>query len=387
MFSSRTTGELQPNLLTLEIRKARASGRHVIDLTVTNPTTCGFAYPPGLLAALADPGAATYDPQPLGAWGAREAVAHDYARRGITVLPDHVVLTASTSEAYSILFKLLCEPAGDSVLAPAPSYPLFEHLASLDGVSVSTYPLEYHGRWMVDFETLDVRWTPRVRAVLAVSPNNPTGSVLTPDEYDQLGRRCVEHRAALIIDEVFADYLLQDAPVPAACGSSQPLTFRLGGLSKSIGLPQVKLGWIAVSGPEALVADALQRLELICDTYLSVSTPVQLAAAHLLEAGAGVRAQILARVRANDAALRRAAEPFPSVQPLRSEAGWASVLRVPATRTEEELVLELLGRDGVLVHPGFFFDFPQEAFLVLSLLPEPAVFTEGVRRLLARVRA
>ncbi len=387
MFSSRTTGELQPNLLTLEIRKARASGRHVIDLTVTNPTTCGFAYPPGLLAALADPGAATYDPQPLGAWGAREAVAHDYARRGITVLPDHVVLTASTSEAYSILFKLLCEPAGDSVLAPAPSYPLFEHLASLDGVSVSTYPLEYHGRWMVDFDTLDVRWTPRVRAALAVSPNNPTGSVLTSDEYDQLARRCLEHRAALILDEVFADYLLQDEPVPAACGSSQPLTFRLGGLSKSIGLPQVKLGWIAVSGPEALVADALQRLELICDTYLSVSTPVQLAAAHLLEAGAGVRAQILARVRANDAALRRAAEPFPSVQPLRSEAGWASVLRVPATRTEEELVLELLGRDGVLVHPGFFFDFPQEAFLVLSLLPEPAVFTEGVRRLLARVRA
>jgi len=387
MFSSRTTGELQPNLLTLEIRKARASGRHVIDLTVTNPTTCGFAYPPGLLAALADPGAATYDPQPLGAWGAREAVAHDYARRGITVLPDHVVLTASTSEAYSILFKLLCEPAGDSVLAPAPSYPLFEHLASLDGVSVSTYPLEYHGRWMVDFETLDDRWTPRVRAVLAVSPNNPTGSVLTPDEYDQLARRCVEHRAALILDEVFADYLLQDEPVPAACGSSQPLTFRLGGLSKSIGLPQVKLGWIAVSGPDALVADALQRLELICDTYLSVSTPVQLAAAHLLEAGAGVRAQILARVRANDAALRRAAEPFPSVQPLRSEAGWASVLRVPATRTEEELVLELLGRDGVLVHPGFFFDFLQEAFLVLSLLPEPAVFTEGVRRLLARVGA
>jgi len=220
MFSSRTTGELQPNLLTLEIRKARASGRHVIDLTVTNPTTCGFAYPPGLLAALADPGAATYDPQPLGAWGAREAVAHDYARRGITVLPDHVVLTASTSEAYSILFKLLCEPAGDSVLAPAPSYPLFEHLTSLDGVSVSTYPLEYHGRWMVDFETLDDRWTPRVRAVLAVSPNNPTGSVLTPDEYDQLAHRCLEHRAALILDEVFADYLLQDEPVRAACGSS-----------------------------------------------------------------------------------------------------------------------------------------------------------------------
>lgn len=387
MFSSRTTGELHPNLLTLEIRKARASGRHVIDLTVTNPTTCGFAYPPGLLAALADPGAATYDPQPLGAWGAREAVARDYARRGISVLPDRVVLTASTSEAYSILFKLLCEPAGDSVLAPAPSYPLFEHLTALDGVSVSSYPLEYHGRWMVDFETLDVRWTARVRAVLAVSPNNPTGSVLTPDEYDQLARRFVEHRAALIVDEVFADYLLQDAPVAPASSSSGPLTFRLGGLSKSVGLPQVKLGWIAVSGPEALVAEALQRLELICDTYLSVSTPVQVAAAHLLDEGAGVRAQILARVRANDAALRRAAEPFPSVQPLCSDAGWASVLRVPATRTEEELVLELLGRDGVLVHPGFFFDFPHEAFLVLSLLPEPAVFIEGVRRLLARVRA
>ncbi|MDQ3347261.1 MAG: pyridoxal phosphate-dependent aminotransferase [Acidobacteriota bacterium] len=384
MFSSRTTGELQPNRLTEEIRRARASGRQVIDLTVTNPTTCGFAYPPALLASLADPAAATYAPQPLGARGARDAVARDYARRGVRVHPDQVVLTASTSEAYSILFKLLCDPAGDWVLVPAPSYPLFEHLTSLDGVSAATYPLEYHGRWMVDFRALDDRWTARVRAVLAVSPNNPTGSILTPDELDRLARWCVERRTALIVDEVFADYPLTGALVPYATRSSGPLTFRLGGLSKSIGLPQVKLGWIAVDGPEPVVAEALQRLELICDTYLSVSTPVQAAAPRLLAEGAVVRDQILARVRGNDLTLRRSAERFPSVEPLSTEAGWSAVLRVPATRTEEELVLELLGRDDVLVHPGYFFDFPREAYVVLSLLPEPDVFAEGVRRLLSK---
>lgn len=382
MFSSRTTGELQPNRLTQEIRRARASGRQIIDLTVTNPTTCGFAYPPALLASLADPAAATYDPQPLGARGARDAVARDYARRGVRVHPDQVVLTASTSEAYSILFKLLCDPAGDSVLVPVPSYPLFEHLTSLDGVSAAAYPLEYHGRWMVDFRALDDRWTARVRAVLAVSPNNPTGSILTADELDRLARWCVERRAALIVDEVFADYPLNGALVPYATRSSGPLTFRLGGLSKSIGLPQVKLGWIAVDGPEPVVAEALQRLELICDTYLSVSTPVQAAAPRLLAEGVVVRDTILARVRGNDLTLRRSAERFPSVEPLRTEAGWSAVLRVPATRTEEELVLELLERDDVLVHPGYFFDFPREAYIVLSLLPEPDVFAEGVRRLL-----
>jgi alanine-synthesizing transaminase len=384
MFSSRIRGDLEPNRLTQQIRRARRSGREVIDLTVTNPTAVGIEYPASLLAALADPAAGRYDPHPLGSWSAREAVARDYARRGIPVAPERVVLTASTSEAYSILFKLLCDPAGHSVMVPVPSYPLFDHLTALDGVTALTYPLEYHGRWTVDFTTLDERWTSGVRAVLAVTPNNPTGSVLTPGELEELWRRCADRRSALIIDEVFGDYPLQAASVPAYGSPAPALTFRLGGLSKSVGLPQVKLGWIAVDGPDDLIAAALQRLELICDTYLSVSTPVQVAASRLLTDGAVVRDRILERVRANDATLRRFVTPFPSIEALRADGGWSAVLRVPATRSEEELVLELLERDGVLVHPGFFFDFPHEAFLVVSLLPDPAVFAEGVRRVLDR---
>jgi aspartate/methionine/tyrosine aminotransferase len=237
---------------------------------------------------------------------------------------------------------------------------------------------------MVDFDTLDQRWDSRVRAVLAVSPNNPTGSTLTPAEIVGLSDRCIRGGAALIVDEVFADYPLSVAAEPPPGDALSALTFRLGGLSKTVGLPQVKLGWIAVDGPESLVHDALQRLELICDTYLSVSTPVQVAAARLLSDGAMVRDRILNRVRTNDAALRGLASGFPSIETLHADAGWSAVLRVPATRSEEELALELLERDGVVVHPGFFFDFPHEAFLVLSLLPEPSLFAEGVRRLLAR---
>jgi hypothetical protein len=272
------------------------------------------------------------------------------------------------------------------VLVPVPSYPLFDHLTALDGVAPVAYRLEYHGRWMVDLAAVDQRWDERVRAVLAVSPNNPTGSTLTASELRGLAERCAARDSALIVDEVFADYPLIADPAPSGESVTPALTFRLGGLSKSVGLPQVKLGWIAVEGPERLVQEALHRLELICDTYLSVSTPVQLAAPRMLSAGASVRQQILDRVRTNDAALRELAAGCPSVEALRSDAGWSAVVRVPATRTEEELVLELLERDGVLVHPGFFFDFAHEAFLVLSLLPDPGVFAEGVRRLLARAR-
>ncbi len=384
MFSSRVPGELHANRLTQKIRQMRASGGEILDLTETNPTAVGIHYPEALLAPLADPASARYDPHPLGIQTAREAVAREYERRGGRIAAERVVLTASTSEAYSILFKLLCNPSGDSVMVPVPSYPLFDHLTALDGVRAAAYRLEYHGRWMVDFDALDERWDGGVRAVLAVSPNNPTGSTLNPAEFGGLSDRCGARTAALIIDEVFADYPLRAEPVPWSQTDAPALTFRLGGLSKSVGLPQVKLGWIAVDGPDRVVHAALQRLELICDTYLSVSTPVQLAAPRLLSDGAAVRRQILDRVRTNDAALRELASSFPSIEPLQSDAGWSAVLRVPATRPEEELVLELLERDGVLVHPGFFFDFAHEAFLVLSLLPDPVVFAEGVRRLLAR---
>ena len=386
MFSSRVPGELQPNRLTQAVRRARADGRPLIDLTITNPTHSGIAYPAGILAPLSDPAALAYDPHSTGLPDARAAVAHDYVRHGINVAPDRVVLTASTSEAYSILFKLLCAPAGEAVLAPVPSYPLFDHLTRLDGVRCIPYRLEYHGRWTVDFSSIAEAWHPQVRALLAVSPNNPTGSIVTSEEVQRLGEICAARDAALVLDEVFADYPIAVPPTrssaPPAC-----LTFRLGGLSKSAGLPQLKLGWIAIDGPRGLVDDALERLDLICDTYLSVSTPVQVAASSLIRDGAAVRASILQRVRANEAALRALAGRYPSVDVLPCEAGWSVVLRVPSTRSEEAFVLELLERDGVLIHPGFFFDFPHEAFLVGSLLPAPPLFNEGMERVLERAHA
>jgi alanine-synthesizing transaminase len=388
MFSSRLPGRLEPNRLTRAIRRARIEKRPLVDLTTSNPTTVGLRYPGELLMALARPAATIYEPDPRGLESARAAVTSDYARRGIGVASSRIVLTASTSEAYSILFKLLCAAAGDAVLVPAPSYPLFDHLTRLDGVQPRPYRLEYHGRWTLDEASVDDAWTDSVRAVLAVSPNNPTGSVLSARELDWLSERCAERDAALIVDEVFADYEF----LPAERGSRvervqvrPSLTFRLGGLSKSAGLPQVKLGWIAVSGPEELVDRALERLDLICDTYLSVSTPVQVAAPELMARGADVREQILARVRGNYETLGAVAAADPAVEVLHADGGWSAVLRVPATRCEEDLALDLLERGGVVVHPGFFFDFPREAFLVVSLLPEPRAFADGVRRIMERI--
>ena len=388
MFSSRVPLHRQPNRLARAAGKARTSGRGLIDLTVANPTIVGIVYPQDLLQALASPSALVYTPHPFGLPQAREAVAHDYARRGVAVDPARIILTASTSEAYSLLFKLLCGP-GDSVLVPVPSYPLFEHLTQLDGVSARPYHLEYHGRWVVDAGSTDRAWVDGVRAVLGVSPNNPTGSVLSPGEMSELEERCASRDAALILDEVFADYPLRDAITSGTTAGSKPgaLTFRLGGLSKSAGLPQVKLGWIAVDGPELLVSEALERLELICDTYLSVATPVQTAAADLIRAGAQIRQQIQSRIAVNYVELRRQDRAHPSVDVLPADGGWSSVVRVPSARTEEDLVVELIERDGVLVQPGFFFDFPHEAFVILSLLPEPAAFAEGTRRLMERVDA
>jgi aspartate/methionine/tyrosine aminotransferase len=399
MFSTRVPQSLEANRITQAVHRARAESRPIVDLTITNPTTAGFEYPDSVLDGLSSARSLTYAPQPFGLPDARRAVACDYARRGLRAPPEHIVLTASTSEAYSLLFKLLCAPAGDAVMVPVPSYPLFDHLTALDGVRAIPYRLDYHGRWTLAYDDLDERWTPTVRAVLAVSPNNPTGSVLSADELATLAARCGERQAALIVDEVFADYGLVDGPAGpsvdsvriAQCSRARaagaPLTFRLGGLSKSAGLPQVKLGWLLVDGPGALVRDALERLEIICDAYLSVSTPVQVAAPMLIESGALVRAQILDRVRANYRALRTAAARHPAIEVLHADAGWSAVLRVPSTRSEEDLVVDLLDRDGVLVHPGFFFDFAHEAFLIVSLLPEPRVFADGIRRVLERADA
>jgi alanine-synthesizing transaminase len=385
MFSTRVPADLSPNRLALAVQSARASGAPIIDLTETNPTKAGVDYPPSILDALAVAGALLYEPHPFGLESARAAVSSDYGRSGLAVLPDRVVLTASTSEAYSFLFKLLCEP-GDEVLVPVPSYPLFDHLCRLDGVRARTYPLEYHGAWSVDVSSLARSITDRTRAVLVVSPNNPTGSMLGRSDLHAIARLCSANGLALVGDEVFADYLIAPrADRASVLEQDEALTFSLGGLSKSAGLPQMKLGWIAVGGPGALVAGALARLEIIADAYLSVSTPVQHAADALIAAGAGVRRLILERVRGNLQAFVAAAAAAPSCSVLPVEGGWSAVVRVPATRSEESLVIELLERDGVLVHPGYFFDFPREAYLVVSLLPDREVFREGASRMFARV--
>jgi hypothetical protein len=377
--SSRFPRSLEPNRLTRAIRRSREEGRPLLDLTPTNPTRAGFHYPPDLLQALAAPGALTYDPQPRGLRVAREAVASDYRRRGLDVDPERILLTASTSEAYSWLFKLCCRPAMDAVLIPTPGYPLFDHLASLEGVRALPYRLEYHGRWSIDIGGID--WSDDIRAVVAVSPNNPTGSAITAADLQALGDRCARAEAALVLDEVFADYPL-DEPLEPLDMPGDCLTVRLGGLSKSAGLPQVKLAWMALAGPDPLVSRAMERLELIADTYLSVSTPVQVAASFLIAAGARLRAQILERVRDNYRALRTAAARHPAIEVLAADAGWSAVLRVPSTRGEQELALALVEEAEVLVHPGFFFDFASGSHLVISLLPDPATFGEGVRRIL-----
>jgi aspartate/methionine/tyrosine aminotransferase len=300
--------------------------------------------------------------------------------------PDRIVLTASTSEAYSVLFKLLCNP-GDEVLTPQPSYPLFDLLTRLDGVVSRPYRVEHHGVWSVERGSVRDALTPLTRAILIVSPNNPTGSLLRAGDRAWLLDLAAERGLPLIADEVFADYPLAPAPDASSIGAGGPqtghvLTFTLGGLSKSIGLPQAKLAWICVDGPGDLAANAIERLDVICDTYLSVSTAVQVAFDRLLECGQPVRDAIRTRIRRNLDALAQAVQAHPAVSLLTPEAGWSAVLRVPAIRPEETLVLRLIEEQHVLVHPGYFFDFAAEAYLVVSLLPEPEIFDEALARLL-----
>jgi aspartate/methionine/tyrosine aminotransferase len=379
--SSRLPRESAPNALSLAIDTLRRSGTPYVDLTESNPTRAGIPYPGDLLRALSAPDALRYEPYPLGLVSAREAVAADYARRGARVDPGQVVLSASTSEMYAWLFKLLCD-AGESVLVPRPSYPLFEHLTRLEGVRAEPYRLEYHGRWEIDLESVTTA-TDATRAVLLVSPNNPTGSFASAPEVEALVRICRDRGWALIVDEVFADYRLDAVdPVTDLAARAGVLTFSMGGASKSLGLPQVKLGWTLVGGPAADRAAALDGLELIADTFLSVSTPVQVAAADLLERGAVVRAAIQARIETNLAAARREAALHPSCDLLPVEGGWSAVVRVPATRPEEQLVLDLLSRERVLVHPGYFFDFEHEAFAIVSLLVSEMAFADAFARTL-----
>ena len=384
MLSSRLPPNLAPNAVSRAVEACRASGAHLIDLTESNPTAAGFLYPPDLLAPLASVEALRYEPQPLGLTAAREAVEREFARHGRSVAADRIALTASTSEAYALLFKLFCDP-GDEVLVPQPSYPLFDHLTKLEAVVPVAYHLEYHGAWRVDVESVARAITGRTRAILVVSPNNPTGSFLHRDDLRLLAELCRRHGLALIGDEVFFDYPLDPAPEKASVlDQDGVVTCALGGLSKSCGLPQVKLGWIAWSGPAPFVARALSAYEIVADSYLSVSTPVQVAAGTILERGGTIRAQIQNRVARNLQALRAACAAQPAAVVLRAEGGWSAVVQVPAIRSEEDLVLTLITEDGVLVHPGYFFDFPREAYVVISLLVAPDRFDAGVAKALAR---
>ena len=388
MFSSRLSFDLTPNRLSAALARLREAHVEIDDLTESNPTQVGLTYPPRLLDGLASPAALGYHPQPFGRPAARQAVVDDFRRRGVAISRDRVVLTASTSEAYSLLFKLLCDP-GDEVLVPVPSYPLFEFLAALDAVQVRPYRLDYHGAWAYDVDAIARATTAKTKAVVVVSPNNPTGSYLTSYNLGPLAAHCRAHDIAIIGDEVFSEYVL-DAELPrttSVLAQREALSFGLGGLSKSLGLPQLKLGWMVVNGPDALVRTSLERLELICDTYLSVATPVQEALPTLLTEGATIRSQIRDRVTRNYRALQKAAERFTSVRVLPSEGGWYAVMQVPAMQSEESLVLRILEQDHVLVHPGYFFDFPREAFLIVSLLPPPAVFDRAIDRVLTRVEA
>jgi aspartate/methionine/tyrosine aminotransferase len=387
MISSRLPRSLELNAVARAIDAKRRGGASIVDLTETNPTGAGFTYPKELLAPLAHERGLEYEPQALGLWPARAAVAADFRRRGIVISADRVALTSSTSEAYALLFKLLCD-AGDAVLVPNPSYPLFEHLTQLESVNAIPYALEYHGSWRVDIDSISRAATDRVRAIMIVSPNNPTGSFLHRDDLQAISALARERGWAIIGDEVFADYALDPSPDAAAVlPGAEVLTFSLGGLSKSAGLPQVKLGWIGVGGPEADVDRAIAAYEIVADTYLSVSTPVQAAAAELIAHGTAIRAQILARVRRNLDALKKQAVEYPAISILRVEGGWSAVLQVPQLRSEEALVLELLEKDDVLVHPGYFFDFPREAFLVVSLLVDPGKFDRAITRVMRRAAA
>lgn len=386
MFSSRVPADLLPNRLAVALERCRKENRAMTDLTESNPTRVGLAYPPTLLDALASPAALVYEPHALGLPPARQAVADDFGRRGHTIAPAQVALTASTSEAYSLLFKLLCDP-GDEVLVPVPSYPLFEHLTRLDGVVARPYPLEYHGAWSIDLHALARGVTSKTRAVLVVNPNNPTGSYLKRPELEATCAICRNHSLALIGDEVFAEYLVNiDASrICSVLDQRDVLTFALGGLSKSAGLPQMKLGWIAVGGPRELAEAALARLEIVCDMYLSVGAPVQQAARTLLHEGASVRGQIRDRVRDNYRVLLETVARHPSCGVLEVEGGWYAVIQVPAIQSEESLVVRLVEDDQILVHPGYFFDFAREAYLVVSLLPPPDLFERAVSIVLRRV--
>jgi len=385
-FARRTNWNLRPNLFSTALDAHRANGKPLLDLSASNPTSIGVHYEEHtLLSALTQPNALKYEPASKGLLVAREAVARYYTERGTAVSPEHIILTVSTSEAYSYCFRLLCEP-GDEVLVGLPSYPLFEFLADIQDVRLIPYELVYDHGWQIDFHSLSKAITPRTRAILLVHPNNPTGSYIRPHEIAELNRICSRHELAMICDEVFLDYSLAETHT-SLVENNGALTFVLSGLSKIAGLPQMKLAWLVSSGPQPLREEALARLDVIADTFLSPNAPVQWAASAMLESRRGIQLQVMERVRGNLAELDAQLANQALCRRLDFEGGWYATLRVPATRTDEELAVAILEHEAVLVQPGHFFDFAADGHLVLSLIAPTAEFAEGVRRVLRFVQS
>ena len=384
MFSRRTNWDRQPNRLTELLEDRRASGKPVYDLTISNPTELGIDYPEReLLAALSNPQALRYRPEPRGLLSAREVICRYYREKELRVDPSNVFLTAGTSESYSLIFKLLCN-AGEGVLVPRPSYPLFDYLAQVNDVKLSHYHLRYHdSEWRLD---IDRESAEGAKAIVIVNPHNPTGAFLKRPEHQEIAGMAKENGPALIVDEVFLDYPLaqDDRRFGSTAGDAEALTFTLNGLSKLAGLPQMKLGWIVVSGPPLLAAEAMARLEILCDTYLSVNSPAQVALPALMKTGGRVRSQILQRVKSNYETLRKATLNSPC-SVLNVEGGWYTVLRAPQTRSDEEWAIRLLEKSGIYVYPGYFFDFDEHKYLVVSLLPGEQAFASSVQSLIAIV--
>lgn len=381
-FSMRTDWDVTETRLARALRDRRAGGLPLLDLTASNPTQCGFRYDePGILAALSDARAMTYDPDPRGMLRAREAIARYYRGHGARLSPDRIFLTTSTSEAYSWLFRLLCNP-GEEVLIAQPSYPLFDFLAQLDDVQLRPYPLFYDHGWQIDFAGLRERITPATRAIALVHPNNPTGHWTR--ERDELEELCCEHGLALIVDEVFLDYPLADAAGASfATGEHRTPTFVLSGISKIAALPQMKAAWIAASGPERELRTALERLEVIADTFLSMNAPVQCALETWLAGAPALQNQIRHRTRLNLHALNGVLGRCPAVTLLQVEAGWYAVLRVPVLGPDEDLAVRLVEERGVSVHPGYFFGFSGDGWLIVSLLTPEAEFRNGIEGICA----
>jgi alanine-synthesizing transaminase len=377
-FSQRTNWNTEESELARALRLRREAGKPIADLTASNPTRCGFAYPTHLLQSLVDPGALDYDPQPRGLLSAREAVCTYYASHGAQLEPAQIVLTTSTSEAYSFLFRLLCDP-GSEVLILQPGYPLFDFLATLDDVRLKAAPLVYDHGWQIDPNEIRNAITPSTRAIVVVHPNNPTGNFTKPWEAEELARICREFDLSLIVDEVFLDYSFGPQPWSFASGLEGVPVFVVSGLSKISGLPQMKAGWIVATGPQQ--TEALNRLEVIADTFLSMNAPVQYALPDWLDTRSRIQQQILSRVQANLTELDCQLDVASALSRLEVEGGWYAVLRIPAVQPDEETALELLD-NGVSVHPGYFFGMPASGWLVVSLLTDEAEFRTGVTALI-----